>query len=183
MSASREASGAARERRRYETRASAQMPRFSPSPPRQERGFSLIEVLCAVLVLGVALAGLAEGITVSLRMGKEAERHTMAVLLATGRLETLRAEGDFTAGEESGDFGEDFGLYGWRQAITETGLTGLHHVRVEVVLSSTEELLYTLETQLFEVPILGLDGQSTETSTERRRRRAGEEQSRRRSGG
>ena len=148
----------------------------------RERGFSLIEILCAVMVLGVALVGLAEGITVSLHMGKEAQRYTTAVLLATGRMETIRAEGDFIAGEETGDFGDDFALYGWSQNISETGLNGLHSVRVEVLLDSTKEQLYKLEALLFQVPILGSGGETTETGTERRRRRAGERQDARRAG-
>ena len=149
----------------------------------RERGFSLIEILCAVLVLGIAVVGLAEGITVSLRMGKEAERYTTAVLLATGRMETIRAEGDFIAGEETGDFGDSFSLYGWRQNNVETGLAGLHSVRVEVLLNSRKEQLYELEALLFQVPILGFDGENTETETERRRRRAGDRQDVRRAGG
>ncbi len=148
-----------------------------------ERGFSLAEILCAVVVLGIALVGLAEGITVSLRMGKEAERYTSAVLLATGRMETIRAEGDFIAGEETGDFGDEFALYTWSQNIVETGLSGLHSVRVEVLLASTKEQLYELEALLFQVPILGFEGETSETATERRRRRAGEQQDARRSGG
>ena len=147
-----------------------------------ERGFSLAEILCAVVVLGIALVGLVEGITVSLRMGKEAERYTTAVLLATGRMETIRAEGDFIAGKETGDFGDHFALYGWSQDIVETGLSGLHSVRVEVLLDSTKEQLYELETLLFQVPILGFDGETTETGTERRRRRAGDRQDARRAG-
>lgn len=146
----------------------------------RERGFSLIEILCAVMVLGVALVGLAEGLTTSLRLGKEAERYTTAALLATGRMETIRAEGDFIAGDETGDFGESFAAYTWSQSIEETGLKGLHHVRVAILLEPTKEQLYELETFLFQVPVLGLDGQSTETSTERRRRRAGEQQDARR---
>ncbi len=148
-----------------------------------ERGFSLAEILCAVVVLGIALVGLAEGITVSLRMGKEAERYTSAVLLATGRMETIRAEGDFIAGEETGDFGDEFALYTWSQNLSETGLGGLHSVRVEVLLDSTKEQLYKLEALLFQVPILGSGGETTETGTERRQRRAGERQDARRAGG
>lgn len=149
----------------------------------RERGFSLIEILCAVTVLGIAIVGLAEGITVSLRMGKEAERYTTAVLLATGRMETIRAEGDFIAGEETGDFGNEFALYTWSQNVVETGLSGLHSVRVEVLLDSTREQLYELEALLFQMPILGFDGETSETGTERRRRRTGEQQDARRAGG
>ncbi len=140
-----------------------------------ERGFSLVEILCAVLVMGVALVGLTEGITVSLRLGKEAEYHTSAVLLATGRMETVRAEGDFIAGETTGNFGQDFPLYGWQQTIREAGLRGLYELRVEVVLDATKELLFALDTFLFQMPSsFDLDGRGTETSTERRRRRASE---------
>jgi len=59
----------------------------------RKRGFSLIEVMCAVAILGVALVGLTQGITTALGSNKESELQTTAALLAAGRIETLRAEG------------------------------------------------------------------------------------------
>ena len=56
------------------------------------RGFSLIEVMVAVLVLGVAVAGLVRGLTTSMALHKDSERLTVAALMASGRIELLRAD-------------------------------------------------------------------------------------------
>src|SRR3954453_14697321 len=46
------------------------------------RGFSLIEVMVAVLILGVAVAGMVQGITAALSSSKESELQTTAALIA-----------------------------------------------------------------------------------------------------
>jgi prepilin-type N-terminal cleavage/methylation domain-containing protein len=115
-------------------------------------GFSLVEVLCALLILGVGLVGLVQAITVSLGTSREATRQTQAVLLAEGRLETLRAEGYLSEGEEEGEFGEEFPLFGWRQKVQKSSLDGLYEVSVEVEDTRSSETLFELKTLLFEVP-------------------------------
>ena len=51
---------------------------------KPDHGFSLVEVMVAVLILGVALAGLTEGITTALSSNKESELQTTAALIAAG---------------------------------------------------------------------------------------------------
>ena len=51
---------------------------------KRNAGFSLIEVMCAVLILGIGIAGLTQGITTALASSKEAEVQTAAALLAAG---------------------------------------------------------------------------------------------------
>jgi prepilin-type N-terminal cleavage/methylation domain-containing protein len=115
-------------------------------------GFSLIEVLCAIIILGVGIVGLSEGITVSLRSSKEAERVSAAAILAAGRIETLRAEGYLTSGETEGDFGTEFPLYGYRQTIATTSIDGLFEVTVAVNVRGGEEV-FELKSLLFEMPL------------------------------
>src|SRR5579859_3484929 len=74
-------------------------------------GFSLVEILCAVLVLGVALTGMIQGVTTALRSTKESELQTVAALFAAGQLETIRAEGGLQDGTTKGDCGEGLELY------------------------------------------------------------------------
>ena len=50
--------------------------------PCRNSGFSLVEVMCAILILGIALAGLTEGVTTALTSSKESELQTTAALLA-----------------------------------------------------------------------------------------------------
>src|SRR5512140_2920079 len=99
---------------------------------RRNLGFSLVEVLCAILILGVALAGLTQGVTTALVSNKESELQTTAALFAAGMIESLRAEGVLTDGVTEGDCGEGLSLYRWKQSITRAGIDGLHEVSVMV---------------------------------------------------
>ncbi|HEX5399882.1 MAG TPA: prepilin-type N-terminal cleavage/methylation domain-containing protein [Verrucomicrobiae bacterium] len=119
---------------------------------RRGAGFSLIEVVVAILILGIALVGLTEGITTALSSSKASEVQTTAALLAAGQIESLRAEGDFTDGETDGDFGDAFPLYQWKQTLSAAGINGLHDVDVVVQNSQTGQTIYELKTMLFAVP-------------------------------
>lgn len=65
-----------------------------PVPMRTRRssaGFSLVEVMCAILILGVGVAGLTEGVTTALRSSRESRLLGAAMLEAEGVIELLRA--------------------------------------------------------------------------------------------
>jgi prepilin-type N-terminal cleavage/methylation domain-containing protein len=116
-------------------------------------GFSLVEVLCAILILGVALAGLTQGLTTALSSHKESELQTTAALIAAGQIETLRAEGGLDDGTETeGEYGGGLSLYHWRLAINPAGLDGLHDVTVTVEHAKTHRPICELQTLLFEAP-------------------------------
>lgn len=138
-------------------------------------GFSLVEATCALLILGLGLVGMVEAITVGLRASKESERGTVAPLLAAGRLETLRADGYLLAGEEEGEFGEDFPQYGWRETVTETSLQGLYEVAVAIVDRERKEDIYELRTYLFDQPLSSTYGTGAyQGASSSRRARGGE---------
>ena len=126
-------------------------------------GFSLVEVIFAISILGVAVVGLTEGITLALQSNKESQLQSTAALYAAGVIETLRAEGDITDGDQDGDCGEGLALYRWKQSITAAGLDGLHHVSVVIENTKTQKPIYELETLLFEAP-----EDVTATSSQRR---------------
>jgi prepilin-type N-terminal cleavage/methylation domain-containing protein len=127
-------------------------------------GFSLVEVACAILILGFALVALTEGITAALRSGKESELQTTAALIAAGQIETLRAEGGLTDGETAGEGLGDLSLYRWKQSSTPTSVDGLHEVVVVVENSKSGQVIYELRALLFELP-----GDTTLTSPSDRR--------------
>ena len=116
------------------------------------RGFSLIEVLCAILILVVGIAGLTHGLNTALGSSKESELQTTASLFAAGQIEKLRVEGILKDEETDGDCGDELSLYRWKQNITATDVEGLHEV--EVVIESTRDgkTIYALKTLLFELP-------------------------------
>ena len=115
-------------------------------------GFSLVEVMCAILILGIGLVGLTQGIATALSSSKESEVQAAAALIAAGRIETLRAEGYLADGEDQGECGEGLSLYRWKQSVTSTPIDGLHEVKVVVENSKSGTAIYELQTLLFEVP-------------------------------
>ena len=127
-------------------------PRLRTAALPSDAGFSLIEVMVAILILGIALAGLTHGITTALGSNKESELQTTAALFAQGKIESLRAEGGIEDGETEDDCGAGLELYRWKQTITATDIDGLHDVEVVVENSQTAQAIYELQTLLFESP-------------------------------
>lgn len=123
-----------------------------PSPQTSVAGFSLVETLCAIVVLAVALTGLVQAVTTALGSTKESELQTVAALYAAGQIETVRAEGNLQDGTAEGDCGEGLSLYRWQQTISPAGIDGLHEVAVVIQNAQSGRNLYELKTLLFEVP-------------------------------
>lgn len=115
-------------------------------------GFTLVEVVVAVVILAIALTGLTQGITTALASSKESELQTTAALFAAGQIELLRAEGDLTDGTDEGDCGATLPLYRWKQTVSPTDIDGLHEVDVVVDNSQTGAEIFELKTLLFEIP-------------------------------
>jgi type IV pilus modification protein PilV len=121
---------------------------------KSRAGFSLVEVLCAILILGIAVVGLTEGLTTALRSNKEAEVQTAAALLAAGQIETLRADGYLSEGETEGEGDGSLSGYKWRQTVSETNIRGLYEVTVAVKQGSDGADIFELKTLLFDPPII-----------------------------
>lgn len=66
---------------------------FRPIPMRRQRGLTLIEVLVAVVVLGIGLLGLALLQTTTLRMIQSSNQRTIATELAYDAIDAIRAGG------------------------------------------------------------------------------------------
>ena len=141
--------------------------------PRCNSGFSLVEVMCAILILGIALAGMTQGVTTALESSKESELQTTASLIAAGLIETLRAEDSLSDGVTEGDCGEGLSLYRWRESITSAGIDGLHQVEVVVENAKTGQPIYELRTLLFQRPEDSDRRDSRRTNGSGSRRRGG----------
>lgn len=143
---------------------------------KRAAGFSLVEVLCATLILGVGLVGMTQGIVTALRSNKEAEFQTSAALIASAQIELLRVEGLLVEGEEEGLCEEPLALYRWRRSITGASLDGLYEVTVVIENSKTEKAIYELRTLLFDPPYYGLGSTDEETDPRSSRYRTGRAQ-------
>lgn len=72
----------------------------SPKSKRAQRGFSLVEVLIALVVLSIGLLGLAALQSVSLRVGHDSYQRTQATMLAYDIVDRMRANpAGFAAGK------------------------------------------------------------------------------------
>lgn len=69
--------------------------------PKQDRGFTLIEVLVALLVLSIGLLGLAALQTTSLQLNTSSYQRTQATLLAYDIIDRMRAN---TTGFSNGNY-------------------------------------------------------------------------------
>ena len=72
------------------------------------RGFTLIEVLVAFVILAVALGVLMQVFSTGLRNARVAENYTTATLYAESMLAAVGVEAPLAAGETSGDFDDRF---------------------------------------------------------------------------
>ena len=115
-------------------------------------GFTLVEVMVAIVILAIALVGLTQGITTALASSKESQLQTTAALFAAGQIELLRAGQDLTDGTDNGDCGAGLSLYRWRETVSPTDVDGLHSVDVVVENTQTGAEIYELKTLLFSIP-------------------------------
>jgi len=139
---------------------------------RRQSGFSLIEIMCAIIILGVALVGLTQGITMALSSSKETEVQTVATLIAAGQIETLRAEEYLVNGVTEEDCGSELPLYRWRQTVRSTDIDGLHEVEVVVENINSGKMICDLRTLLFDPLFPGQDD-AKEAKSPRKQKKPG----------
>jgi type IV pilus modification protein PilV len=139
---------------------------------RANAGFSLLEIMCAILILGIGLVGLTQGIAAALRASKESEIQTTAAMLAAGQIESLRADGFVIEGETEGEGEGALSNYTWRQTVTTTRIDGLYEVSVVIENATSGKLIYELQTLLFDPPVTSTSDETEGRGNDRRRERA-----------
>lgn len=105
-------------------------PRRNVDDCRTRRGFTLIEVTIASVILAMALFAILQICTVCLKGTRLLSRvHVDASSLAAQLSLTNRIE----EGSDSGNFGEDYPGYSWVRNISEYTTNGLYQVEFQVI--------------------------------------------------
>ena len=141
----------------WRARTNDRRPKLTPghSPLATDAGFTLLEVLVAVAIVGVSLVMLLRLHLLSLDATLAAQDLTTAVLLAEGKMTTFMAQSP-QEGEDEGRFdGPDLERFSWTTSVTDYGLDlggqddsiGIRHVTVSVHWrEGNRERSYSLET-------------------------------------
>src|SRR5689334_16480232 len=100
---------------------------------RGARAFTLIEVLAALLIFGVALVGFMENLGTTNRVQADLATRARAGMLAQNIREELRTKEDFEVGTKDGDFEGENSAYHWKRDIEkDEKIDGLDRVTVLV---------------------------------------------------
>ncbi|MDW7709272.1 MAG: prepilin-type N-terminal cleavage/methylation domain-containing protein [Deferrisomatales bacterium] len=114
-------------------------------------GFSFLELLLALAILGSAFTVLLSAHTSAARQEAQARRLMTATLLTRELLTETEVEGFPDLGQDDGDFGEAFPDYAWERRVETTEFEGVRLVRLIVFWpergdrASTELVYYAVE--------------------------------------
>lgn len=105
---------------------------------RGERGFTLVEMIVATVILAVGIAGAVATFGAISRASGTAAEYDQAALLAERRLAEIETLDETPTDQDSGDFGEDYPGYKWEQEVLSTEYDDLIEVRVTVTWGNNE---------------------------------------------
>jgi general secretion pathway protein I len=112
---------------------------------RLEKGFTLIEVVIALAVLGIGLTVIMELFSGGLRLGRISQEYTKAMNFASLKMEEIVTQKTIEAGEGEGEFDK---TYRWQTGIEKVDIlpydkgtefkppVDLYHIRVNVLWNS-----------------------------------------------
>ncbi|MGQ9729677.1 MAG: type IV pilus modification PilV family protein [Candidatus Zipacnadales bacterium] len=113
---------------------------------RSQGGFTLLEAIVSLAIMGLGLVAVLEAYTASMRLSLQDEYLTTATFLASSKMEEVLKERYFTAGTDKGNFGEDFEDFTWTVEIADSEIEGLEVITVTVhwtVANREDELTLT----------------------------------------
>lgn len=96
------------------------------------RGFSLVEMLAALVIFSVAVVGTLQVFSVGVRAAGTTRSYTRASFLCQQLVEETVVQGDLLTGTDSGTFDPPADAFRWTREIAATDTDGLYEVRVSV---------------------------------------------------
>jgi len=119
---------------------------------KRRNGFTLIEVLVALVVVTAALTIIAQGFLIGGRASVGAQQGTVAALLADGKMAEVEAGIVSVTSSASGTFEPEQPDFKWSMAPETTDITGLSKITLTVTWEERgQERTYVL-TRLFKEP-------------------------------
>jgi general secretion pathway protein I len=99
-----------------------------------DNGFTLLEVLIALAIVGIAVVTLFGRVTKTILLAERQQRVTQATLLAQGKMTEIEigAQSLSGIGGREGQFAEPFELYNWSVVLEPTPLPAIEMVTVTV---------------------------------------------------
>lgn len=95
-------------------------------------GFTLAEVLAALVIMAIVLPVAVEGLRIANRAGVVAHRKGVAVQLADSLLNELVVTGEWQYSAQDGDFGTEWNGYRWRLRNQNWGSDAMQMLTLEV---------------------------------------------------
>jgi general secretion pathway protein I len=92
-------------------------------------GFTLVEVLAAMILLAIVLPAAMRGVTLASAAASKAQKRTAAAGLASSKLHELLATGQYESGNLSGDFsdyGPQYQPYRWEAQLSNWNQNGFN---------------------------------------------------------
>ncbi len=117
---------------------------------RQNRAFTLVEILAALVIFSVAVLALLVSMNQSLAMQSGLRMRERAAMLAENIIEEIRYANDLTVGEAEGIMPAPDSAFDWWSGISETEIPGLMKVAVIISWKDGKVQDYRLETLMME---------------------------------
>src|SRR5512142_3472141 len=109
------------------------MTRSHGDTPRRSRGFTLVEMIVAAVVLVLGVVSAMACIGSATRSTGTAADYTTAALLAQQQLSQIQANpSELTGGDQQGDFSDDHPGFSWHQTVEATDLASLEKVTLVI---------------------------------------------------
>src|SRR5688572_4199463 len=89
------------------------MIRRLPRSTRFTHAFTLVEVIAALMIFGIALVAFMQNIGDSNRLQADLASRQRAQMLAQNLLEELRLGGNYEAGQDNGEYDGENAIYRW----------------------------------------------------------------------
>lgn len=112
---------------------------------RSTRGFTLIEVLIALIILGAALLAAARAANIATEGAEESKLRTLATWVAQNRISLLTATRSFPAtGTTSGSSAMGGIDFAWQQTASDTPNAAFRKIEVRVLRPNDTQTITTL---------------------------------------